>query len=146
MKNVFRTPVSCCSFIFSLDPSSGFHLRPVVRLPLSQSYFSTDEARSSRMSMIFSIIRVGNPLGSNIYKQITYSIAASFACMWIALLVLKLKACLHKSCPMAEAVALSQLLSQYLLRSLAAVVSQPQQRTSSRTFLLWPPLCSFGRT
>lgn len=109
-----------------------------------QPYFSTDEARSSRMSMIFSIIRVGNPLGSNIYKQVTYSIAASFACMWIALLVLKLKACLHKSCPMAEAVALSQLLSQYLFRSLAAV-SQPQQRTFSRTFLSWLPLCSFGR-
>jgi hypothetical protein len=74
------------------------------------------------MSVIFSIIRIANPSGPKIHKQITYLIAASFACMWAALIALKIKMCISHSCQMAEPVAISQLISQCISLSLTAMV------------------------
>jgi hypothetical protein len=66
------------------------------------------------MSIIFSLISVANHSGSKIHKQITYLIAISFACMWVALLVQKISICIFHSCHMGKSVALSLLISQYL--------------------------------
>ncbi|KAG0707948.1 hypothetical protein DFH29DRAFT_994572 [Suillus ampliporus] len=65
----------------------------------------------ARMSVIFSIIRVS---GSKIHRQITYLIAASFACMWAALVAQKISRCEFHSCEMGESVALSALITDVI--------------------------------
>ncbi|KAJ8581718.1 hypothetical protein M405DRAFT_751317, partial [Rhizopogon salebrosus TDB-379] len=69
---------------------------------------------AARMSVIFSVIRIANPSGPKIHKQITYLIAASFACMWAALIALKINMCIFHSCQMAEPVAISQLITDII--------------------------------
>jgi hypothetical protein len=66
---------------------------------------------AARMSIIFSLISVANHSGSKIHKQITYLIAISFACMWVALLVQKISICIFHSCHMGKSVALSLLIT-----------------------------------
>lgn len=66
------------------------------------------------MSLIFSIIRTTNTSGNKIHKQITYLIAASFMCMWTALIVYKITVCTYYSCRMTQAVALSQLITDVI--------------------------------
>ncbi|KAG0707960.1 hypothetical protein DFH29DRAFT_843976 [Suillus ampliporus] len=69
---------------------------------------------AARMSIIFSIIRVANYSGCKIHKWITYLIAVSFACMWVALLVQKIDVCIVQACQMAKPVALSQLITDVI--------------------------------
>lgn len=69
---------------------------------------------AARMSVIFSIIPVANHSGSKIHKQIAYLIAVSFACMWAALLVQKIRMCEFYSCHMGKSVALSLLITDVI--------------------------------
>ncbi|KAG0707947.1 hypothetical protein DFH29DRAFT_795843 [Suillus ampliporus] len=69
---------------------------------------------AARMSIIFSIIRVANYSGSKIHKQIAYFIAASFACMWAALVAQKISICEFHSCYMGKSVALSLLITDVI--------------------------------
>ncbi|KAG2137423.1 uncharacterized protein EDB93DRAFT_1091222, partial [Suillus bovinus] len=57
---------------------------PVVRITAHSVTFLADCFRAARMSIIFSIIPVANHSEHKIHAQITYLIAASFACMWAA--------------------------------------------------------------
>ncbi|KAG0707450.1 hypothetical protein DFH29DRAFT_895806 [Suillus ampliporus] len=66
---------------------------------------------TARMSIIFSIIRVAN---HKVHRLITHLIAASFACMWAALLVQKVCKCIFHSCNMGNSVALSQLITDVI--------------------------------
>ncbi|KAG1728534.1 uncharacterized protein EDB91DRAFT_1161922 [Suillus paluster] len=65
---------------------------------------------AARMSIIFSIIRVANRSGYKIHKRITYLIAASFVCMWVAVAAQKITTCIYK-CQTTHAVAVSQLIT-----------------------------------
>ncbi|KAG1741473.1 uncharacterized protein EDB91DRAFT_330879 [Suillus paluster] len=65
----------------------------------------------ARMSIIFSIIHVANHSGSKVHIRITYLIAASFACMWAALVAQKINRCQFHGCQMTQSVALSQLIT-----------------------------------
>lgn len=69
---------------------------------------------AARMSVIFSIIRIANHSGSKVQKWITHLIAVSFACMWVALLILKLDICIFQACQMSESVAVSQLITDVI--------------------------------
>ncbi|KAG1812826.1 uncharacterized protein BJ212DRAFT_1276273 [Suillus subaureus] len=69
---------------------------------------------AARMSIIFSAIRVANHSGCKTHKQITYLIAASFACMWAGLIAQKMSACEIRSCIMPPSVALSQLITDII--------------------------------
>ncbi|OJA16358.1 hypothetical protein AZE42_07819 [Rhizopogon vesiculosus] len=63
------------------------------------------------MSVIFSIIRIAKHSVSKVHRQVTYLTAASFACMWVAILVQKIGACHFHSCRMGRGLALSQLIT-----------------------------------
>jgi hypothetical protein len=105
-----------------MGPHIRFYLCPVVRITARLVIFLTDWFRAARMSVIFSIIPVANHSGSKIHKQITYLIAASFACMWAALLAQKIYMCEFDSCRMGKSVVLSLLISQYLCAFLGSMV------------------------
>lgn len=66
---------------------------------------------AARMSIIFCVIRITNHSGRKLHRWITYLIALSFLCMWIALLVQKIDVCRFQACQMSESVALSQLIT-----------------------------------
>ncbi|OAX31935.1 hypothetical protein K503DRAFT_750335 [Rhizopogon vinicolor AM-OR11-026] len=66
---------------------------------------------AARMSVIFSIIRIAKHTVSKVHRQVTYLTAASFACMWVAILVQKTGACHFHSCRMGKGLALSQLIT-----------------------------------
>ncbi|KAG2115627.1 hypothetical protein DEU56DRAFT_174474 [Suillus clintonianus] len=68
---------------------------------------------AARMSIIFSIIRIAHPSCSKIHKWITYFIAVSFACMWAAMLVQKVKTCIY-ACQMTQSVAVSQMITDVI--------------------------------
>lgn len=74
----------------------------------------THRRRAARMSIVFSIIRVTNHSNFKVHRRITYLIAVSFACMWVALLAHRLTLCAYHSCRMDKSVAFSVLISQYL--------------------------------
>ncbi|KAG1752805.1 hypothetical protein EDB19DRAFT_967543 [Suillus lakei] len=78
---------------------------------------------AARMSIIFSVIHIVNHSGCKIHKQITYLIAVSFACMWVALVVQKINQCQFHSCQMAESVALSHLITDIIAD--ASLVAAP---------------------
>jgi len=88
-----------------------FVLWCVSQLTRLRSYI-IDYSRPARLSIIFSIIRLAN---RTVQRQIAYIIAASFGCMWSALLAHKLTLCSFNRCHMTKAFALSQLISQYFL-------------------------------
>lgn len=69
---------------------------------------------AARMSVIFSIIRIVNHSGYKIHKHIAYLIAASFACMWAALVAQKISLCQFHACQMASSVALSHLITDII--------------------------------
>ncbi|KAG2146298.1 hypothetical protein DEU56DRAFT_787361 [Suillus clintonianus] len=69
---------------------------------------------AARMSIIFSVIRIANHSGCKIHKQITYLIAASFACMWAALVAQKISICELHHCSMGKSVALSHLITDVI--------------------------------
>lgn len=69
---------------------------------------------AARMSVIFCIIRIANHSGCKVHKWITHLIAASFACMWVALLIQKVNVCIYQACMMSEPVALSQLITDVI--------------------------------
>ncbi|KAG2137437.1 uncharacterized protein EDB93DRAFT_766693 [Suillus bovinus] len=80
---------------------------------------------AARMSMIFSIIRISNHSGCKVHKWISYLIALSFLCMWIALLVQKINICIFDACQMSDSVALSQLITDVIAD--CALVAVPLQ-------------------
>ncbi|KAG1769369.1 hypothetical protein EDD22DRAFT_164875 [Suillus occidentalis] len=69
---------------------------------------------AARMSVIFCIIRIANHSGCKVHKWIPHLIAASFACMWVALLVQKVNVCIYRACMMSKPVALSQLITDVI--------------------------------
>ncbi|KAG1725331.1 hypothetical protein EDB19DRAFT_1644112 [Suillus lakei] len=68
---------------------------------------------AARMSIVFSIIRLANFPGCKYHKWITYLIAVSFACMWVALIVQKVDTCVFV-CQTTESVALSQMITDVI--------------------------------
>ena len=62
------------------------------------------------MSIIYSILRVAGP--RNALRWIIYSIIASFAVMWIALVIQKVLLCEYSGCNVGSQVAIAQLISQ----------------------------------
>ncbi|KAG1775434.1 hypothetical protein EV702DRAFT_973180, partial [Suillus placidus] len=81
----------------------------------SQSHLNlTSWSRAARMSIIFSVIRIARHSGCKNYKQITYPIAMSFACMWAALIAQKMSVCELHSCIMPPSVAFSQLITDVI--------------------------------
>ncbi|KAG1864945.1 hypothetical protein DFJ58DRAFT_912020 [Suillus subalutaceus] len=69
---------------------------------------------AARMSVIFSIIRITNHSNFKIHRQITYFIAVSFACMWVALLAHRITLCAFYSCLVGKSVALSLLITDVI--------------------------------
>ncbi|KAJ8582511.1 hypothetical protein M405DRAFT_561386 [Rhizopogon salebrosus TDB-379] len=65
----------------------------------------------ARLSIIFFIVRLANRPAQ---RQIALLIAASFACMWCALLAQKLTICNIQSCKMNKPFALSQLITDVI--------------------------------
>ncbi|KAG2064209.1 hypothetical protein BDR04DRAFT_1146007 [Suillus decipiens] len=70
---------------------------------------------AARMSVIFSIIRITNHSIFKIHRQITYFIAVSFACMWVALLAHRITMCAVHSCHSGKSVALSLLITDIIV-------------------------------
>ncbi|KAG2359325.1 hypothetical protein BDR07DRAFT_1336914 [Suillus spraguei] len=71
-------------------------------------------SRAARTSIIFCIIRIANHSGTKVQKWATRLIAASFVCMWVALLVQKVNVCKFQACQMSKPVALSQLMTDVI--------------------------------
>ncbi|KAG1718891.1 hypothetical protein EDB19DRAFT_1649282, partial [Suillus lakei] len=80
-------------------------------------------SRAARMSIIFPVIRIANHSGCKIHKRITYLIAASFACMWVALVAQKINLCQFHRCQMEKSMALSQLITDVIAD--ASLVAAP---------------------
>ncbi|KAG1764450.1 hypothetical protein EDD22DRAFT_776040, partial [Suillus occidentalis] len=69
---------------------------------------------AARMSIVFSIIRVTNHSNFKVHRRITYLIAVSFVCMWVALLAHRLTLCAYHSCRMGKSVAFSVLITDII--------------------------------
>ncbi|KAG2352952.1 hypothetical protein BDR07DRAFT_1367721 [Suillus spraguei] len=118
-----RTLLARC-FIHTIHgPRPGLNLCLVVHITAySSRTFLTDLSRAARMSLIFCIIRIANHSTSKVQKWITYLIAVSFVCMWLAVVIQKVKLCIFDACHIGtKLVALSQLITD-VIADLALVI------------------------
>ncbi|KAG2068591.1 hypothetical protein BDR04DRAFT_767728 [Suillus decipiens] len=77
---------------------------------------------AARMSLLFCIIRIATHSASKVQKWITYLIAVSFVCMWVAVVIQKVKLCIFDACHIGtKPVALSQLITD-VIADLALVI------------------------
>ncbi|KAH7913181.1 hypothetical protein BJ138DRAFT_670414 [Hygrophoropsis aurantiaca] len=92
-------------------PGTGYNDMPINNIASNWilAIAFTSVLWSARMSILCSIIRVGNP--DLKHRRFAIGVAIAFGVMWIGLMAQKLNVCYHHQCMMTRNVAISQLIT-----------------------------------